>query len=190
MKLTLAAILSSTIIITAIAAPVLPPPAPIPAPQVSLSWTLPVVAQMPTNVYVWYGDSTRQYTNKTLVGFANNATVTLPARGVKFYFTVTMVYSNNVESPYSNEVDYTAPTFPPAVLNPPAVLVVKNRPITDPTTPWSEFAKLDVPPGPGQAFQLSIVGNTPTLTPITAVSPHQKAVSAMRAVINRPPSPL
>jgi hypothetical protein len=168
--------------------PVLPPPTPPPAPQVSVSWDLPNAPV--TNVFLWYGVGSGQYTNKTLVGNVSNTVVVLPARGVTYFFTVTMVYSNNQESAQSNEANYAPPTYPPAVMHPPVVLVVQNRPLADPSSKWSEFANFSLPAdGPPQAYQLTITGNSAQAPP-PASSVQQRAVNAMREVIARPPAPL
>ena len=87
-----------------------------PVPVVLLAWSIVGSA---TNYNLYYGVVTGGYTNKTPVGPVLNATLPLPARGVKFFFAVT-AQAGGLESPFSNEVSYTAPAPPPApVLQPP-----------------------------------------------------------------------
>lgn len=94
-----------------------------PPPVVQLAWGIVGPA---TNYNLYYGVVSGGYTNKTPVGPVLNANLTLPARGVKFFFAVT-AQANGLESPFSNEVTYTAPAPPPPpLLQPVIVLVVQS----------------------------------------------------------------
>lgn len=91
-----------------------------PVPVVQLAWSIVGSA---TNYNLYYGVVTGGYTNKTPVGPVLNATLPLPARGVKFFFAVT-AQSGGLESPFSNEVSYTAPAPPPAPVQQPVIVLV------------------------------------------------------------------
>ena len=78
---------------------------------------------------MYYGVGTRAYTNKTVLTAQTNFVVTLPARGVQFYFAVTATDSHGLESGFSNEASYMAPAPPAApIMQPLVVLVVKSSP--------------------------------------------------------------
>lgn len=107
-----------------------------PAPQLKLAWS-PGGSPNIVNYNLYYGVGTRAYTNKTsLNSTATNTTVTLPARGVAFFFAVTCNDSTGLESGFSNEITYTAPNPPaPPTLQPAIVLTVQSAP-----TPAGLFA--------------------------------------------------
>ena len=97
-----------------------------PPPVVQLAWTSAGFGL--TNYNLYYGVGSLQYTNKTALGNVTNATVTLPARGVTFYFAVT-ANAQGLESGFSNEANYTPPNPPaPPTQKPLVVLVVQNAP--------------------------------------------------------------
>jgi DNA-binding CsgD family transcriptional regulator len=83
-----------------------------PAPVVQLAWN-PSSDSMVVAYSVYYGVGSGQYTNVTRLGNVTNAEITLPARGVRFYFAVTASTSTGLESVFSNEVNYS-PANPPA----------------------------------------------------------------------------
>ena len=71
----------------------------------------------------------QRYTNSTIIGNQTNASITLPARGVTYYFAVTCTDNRGLESAFSNEVNYTPPAPPaPPTQKPLVVLVVQNAP--------------------------------------------------------------
>jgi len=101
-----------------------------PAPVVQLAWN-PSTASGVTNYTVYFGVGSGQYTNKTLVGNVTNAAITLPARGVTFYFAATAT-SGGLESLFSNEVNYTPPNPPaPPTQKPLTVLTVMKSTAPD-----------------------------------------------------------
>lgn len=123
-----------------------------PAPSVQLGWN-PVPS---VSVYrLYYGVGSRQYTNMTSVGNVTNSSLTLPARGVAFFFAVTAVDSNGLESQFSNEITYTAPSPPAApAMKPLVVLTVQTSP-----TPTGTFADSEMfwslsPDTPQQYYKL------------------------------------
>lgn len=84
-----------------------------PAPAVQLAWTPPVGSPGITGYKVYVGVGSQQYTNATEVGLVTNVSITLPARGVQYFFAVT-THTALLESPFSNEVTYTPPNPPAA----------------------------------------------------------------------------
>lgn len=115
-----------------------------PSPVVQLAWSPSVGSSTITNYNVVYGVGSGQYTNRTAVGLATNTTVTLPSRGVTFFFAVTAVENHGLESPFSNEVNYTPPNPPSApTMKPLVVLTVMKSPsptgvFADSGMNWSE----------------------------------------------------
>lgn len=129
-----------------------------PAPQVSLAWNLPTLTgSTVTNVYLYQGSASGQYTNKIPLGVATNTTFVLNARGVAFFFAVTLKDSNGLESVFSNEATYTAPNPPPPPsMKPLVVLVVQAAPsatgaFADTGMNWSVASDQ-----PEQVFRLAI----------------------------------
>lgn len=69
--------------------------------QVNLSWTKPVN----TATYkVYIGTRTRYYTTALSVGSATNTTITGLARKKTYFFAVTGISTNSLESSFSNEI--------------------------------------------------------------------------------------
>lgn len=96
-----------------------------PPPSIQLGWTL----TSNTTYAVYYGVGHQQYTNKIPVGETNFAAVTLPGRGVTYYFAATATVGG-LESGFSSEVTYTPampPPPPPGMLNP-IVLTAQYKP--------------------------------------------------------------
>jgi hypothetical protein len=62
-----------------------------------------------TGYRLYYGVASGQYTNSITVGNTTMATVTNLVKGVTYYFATTAYNASGVESPFSNEVTYTAP---------------------------------------------------------------------------------
>lgn len=87
-------------------------------PSVTLAWDQspdPSVA----GYSVYWGTSSRQYTNSISVsGIANTScTVSNLARGTHYYFAATCVATNGLTSDYSLEVEYTTLNLPPVPFN-------------------------------------------------------------------------
>ena len=79
--------------------------------SVTLAWnrsTDPTVVGY--NIY--YGRASGLYTNMINAGNATNATISSLIPGITDYFAVTTYNSSGVQSPFSNEVSYTAPFLP------------------------------------------------------------------------------
>jgi len=93
-----------------------------PVPQVTCIWD----TQSGVTWNLYYGIASRTYTNRTPT-VTNQVLVTLPARGVKYFFAATAV-QGTLQSQFSNEVTYT-PTNPPASPNmhTPLTLVVQYK---------------------------------------------------------------
>lgn len=83
-----------------------------PAPTVQLAWN-PSTGTGISTYKAYYGVGSGQYTNVANVGNVTNATITLPARGVTYFFAVTAVDSFGLESFFSNEVSFTPRNPPP-----------------------------------------------------------------------------
>lgn len=90
--------------------------------SVSLAWN-PDATPGLVGYNLYQGAASGSYTNMITVGLQTNATVSGLAFGVKYYFAVTAVTSVGLESPYSNEINYTPATNPPPT-NPPPALVL------------------------------------------------------------------
>lgn len=114
-----------------------------PAPQVQLAWN-PSTSTGISFYNLYWGTSSGQYTNVVNVGNVTNVTVTLPTRGVMFVYAVTAVDSHGLQSPFSNEVNYTAPNPPsPPQQKPLTVITVMKAPtptgvFIDSGMNWSE----------------------------------------------------
>jgi hypothetical protein len=65
---------------------------------------------------VYYGASSRTYTNIVTVGSVTNASVTGLAEGTTYYFAATAYNILGMESDYSSEVSYTEPASPPIAI--------------------------------------------------------------------------
>src|SRR5579859_7662591 len=77
-------------------------------PAVALAWdasTDPTV----TGYKVYYGATSRNYTNVVLACTATSATVSNLANGVTYYFAATTVTLDGLESVYSTEASYAVP---------------------------------------------------------------------------------
>lgn len=127
-----------------------------PAPQVQLAWNAP--ASGTVSFYnIYFGVGSGQYTNKVSVGNLTNATITLPARGVTFFFAVTDVESHGLESAFSNEVNYTAPNpLAPPTQKPLTVITVLKS--TSPTGVFADSGMTwsDTPDQPQTYYKLKI----------------------------------
>lgn len=138
-----------------------------PAPLIKLAWT-PSPSAGITSYNLYIGIGSRQYTNAFSLGNVTNVTLSVPARGVRFYYTVTAL-AGLMESDFSNEVSYqaaNAPT-PPGGLLPPVTLVVQYKNDlqdfmwADSDMSWS----VDPNQATNQFFRLSIVSDPVTAGP-------------------------
>lgn len=99
-----------------------------PAPVVQLAWnksTTPGIA----SYSLYWGVASRRYTNYVTVGVpTTNASITLAARGVTYFFAATATTTNGLESDFSNEVSYQ-PIIPPASpgLVPPVTVIAQQQ---------------------------------------------------------------
>lgn len=126
-----------------------------PSPSVQLAWN-PTTTPGATNYTVYYGVGSGQYTNKVAVGIVTNSTVILPARGVTYFFAVT-VQVGGLESQFSNEVNFT-PANPPA---PPTQKPLTVITVMKSTTPTGVFVDSgmnwsDTPDQPQTYYKLRI----------------------------------
>lgn len=88
--------------------------------SVALAWNPdPVSGLVGYNLY--QGTASGSYTNQIAVGLNTNATVAGLAYGVKYFFAVTAFTRDGLESPYSNEINYTPAAVPPPT--PPAIVL-------------------------------------------------------------------
>ena len=149
-----------------------------PPPQITLQWT-PAPGTATSKLY--YGVGPGQYTNATNLGATNQASVVLPTRGVTYYFAVTDSWTNGLESPFSNEVNYT-PMLPPAAptIGQPLILTVQTK-----TSPldfmWTDLFNESIDPGSTNGmFRLQIAQSSGISGQLTRVK---------RAMILQPPLP-
>ena len=63
---------------------------------------------------VYYGQATGAYTNPVSVANVTNATITGLAGGITYFFAVTAIDSQGLESDFSSEISFTLPTTNPA----------------------------------------------------------------------------
>lgn len=153
-----------------------------PAPVVQLAWTpSPDPTVIGYNIY--YGAASGQYDHILTVGNQTNASITLPARGVTFFFAATAT-TGSLESVPSNEVNYTPAPLPGAPgMKPPVKIVAQSRPL-DPGAQWADVFNFSISPdAPNQELRLMIASAAPQ------VSSQVKALAALRATIQRPPAP-
>lgn len=83
------------------------------APSVTLAWDAPVGTNVIVGYNLYYGSATKNYTNIVSVGKTNQTTITL-ARGKTYFFAVTDIDTNGLESDYSSEIFYSTKTIPSA----------------------------------------------------------------------------
>lgn len=125
-----------------------------PPPVVQLAWSPSPLA---ATYAVYYGVGSLQYTNKIPVGNTTNAIVTLPARGVTYFFAVTASSSGGLESQFSNEVNFT-PATPPAApqMKPIVILAIQASPKSDGLFADTGMNWSVSPDQPGQFFRLKL----------------------------------
>ena len=79
------------------------------ASAVTLGWTASSSANV-VGYNVYYGPSSRNYTNTVDAGTDTTAAITGLVSGATYYFAVTAYTASGMESDYSSEVSYTVPT--------------------------------------------------------------------------------
>lgn len=133
-----------------------------PVAKVGLAWNASTDPSV-NNYNLYMGGVSGGYTNEVALGNVTNTTVTLPARGVKFFFSVTATVPSGLESQFSNEINYTASNLPPVVtMSPPVTLVVQHSqqvtgPFSDTEMAWS----VDPATSTNDFFRLRIVAVAP-----------------------------
>lgn len=133
-------------VLVANAAPFLAPTNPLPVVQ--LAWdVMPGAA----SYHLYYGVASGLYTNAAITT-ANTLAVTLPTRGVTYFFAVTQTVSN-LESAFSTEVSYTPmlPPSPPSGFKPPVTLSIQYKNSLQ-DFQWADL--FDFTPTDGQWFRL------------------------------------
>lgn len=87
--------------------------------SVSVTWPRAYDTNFPSDVYfsgtiVYWGSTSRTYSASAFVAGTVYSNVVLNlTRGHTYYFTVTQLGTNGVESDFGNEVAYTVPNKPP-----------------------------------------------------------------------------
>ncbi len=99
----------------------------LPAPPVALAWD-PSVDPTVTSYHVYYGTASRAYTNVISAGASTNAIVSNLVSGVTYYFAATSYTTAGLESDYSTEVSYAAPSLniPPTLDALPAMTIAED----------------------------------------------------------------
>ena len=95
-----------------------------PTASVNLAW----IASPSTNVVaykIYYGTSTGIYSVTRAFGNVLTCRIDGLATGTTYYFAATAVDALGVESPFSNETSYAAPSLPAPPLPPGTLSVVK-----------------------------------------------------------------
>lgn len=149
-----------------------------PPPSVQLAWDASLSPSV-TNYSIYYGVGAGQYTNKLSAGTNLTFTVSNLVRGVTFYFAATATASN-LESSFSNEVNYRPPQPPlPPNMRPLVILSVQNKPAltegqwTDSGMDWT-FPPKDTQ----QQFRLKIIGQ-PSIDQTNVVAQHAVKLQAV-----------
>ena len=91
-----------------------------PTPSVTLAWDPSPGTNAVAYYNIYYGPTSRTYTNTAFAGTNTTITISNLVRGSTYYFAATAVGTNNLESEYSSEVSCTIPAPPP----PPTTLSV------------------------------------------------------------------
>jgi hypothetical protein len=77
-----------------------------PPPSVTLAWNPSVPSTGVAGYTIYYGASSRNYTNLIEVGLATSAVVSNLVAGTPYYFAITAQASTGVESDYSSELEW------------------------------------------------------------------------------------
>jgi hypothetical protein len=80
-----------------------------PPQSATLAWDLSAPSTDVAGYFIYYGASTRSYTNRLEVGLATNAAVSNLVAGTTYYFATTAYTSSGLESDYSNEAVWQCP---------------------------------------------------------------------------------
>jgi hypothetical protein len=151
-----------------------------PVPVVSLGWTASSDSTV-VNYFIYYGVASGAYTNKIGCGNVLTTTVTLPQRGVQYFFAATASDSTGLESEFSNEVSYT-PKLPPGApgMKPPVTLAVQTKASVG--AQWADAGmNWSLPPDNTNAlYRLTIVAETQQATT------QAKALAALHAALAVP----
>jgi len=133
--------------------------------SVMLAWNASADSGV-TGYNVYCGVASQTYTNMLPVGSQTNATFSGLAPATIYYFSVTAVDAQGLESPFSNEISYTAPNNSAPVLTntPPFISGLPSQTITLNTTAGPlafSVGDLETPSGLG----VSVACSNPTLVP-------------------------
>lgn len=80
------------------------------AGELVISWT--IVDDSAVSCRVYYGVASHVYTNFVQVGLTNHATISGLQSGIQYFFALTDLNSNGVESDYSVEISTAIPVPP------------------------------------------------------------------------------
>lgn len=146
-----------------------------PPPVVRLAWDADSDATT-TNYFIYYGVASGNYTNKVAVGNVLTTSITMPARGVTYFYAATAQSSGEgLESSFSSEVSWTPLLPPPAPnLKTPVTLSVVKKPHIN--AQWADAGmnwSLS-PDDTNQIFGLRLAWSPPQATP------QMKAAIALR----------
>src|ERR1700690_1453152 len=81
--------------------------------SVTLAWDLESATNHVAFYKVYWGAATATYTNSLSASTNLSLTITNLTRGSTYYFSATATGTNGLESAYSTELSWTAPTPPP-----------------------------------------------------------------------------
>lgn len=120
---------------------------------VTLAWDPSPDDQWVTGHRLYVGRDTRTYTHVLELGRTNQCTVDLDAPGW-WYFAVTAIGTNYLESDFSNEVAYNRPLAPPTMRGDLVVAITPGGSTTTNLVDWTpfEFAPTLVEPTKAQAY--------------------------------------
>ena len=79
------------------------------AGQATLAWDPSAPSTDVAGYFIYYGVSTRSYTNRVDVGLGTNGVVSNLVAGTTYYFAMTAYTSSGLESDFSNEAVWQSP---------------------------------------------------------------------------------
>lgn len=99
----------------------------LPSPPVTLAWD-PSIDPTVTSYHVYSGTASRAYTNVISAGASTNIIVSNLVSGVTYYFAATTYTAAGLESDYSTEVAYVAPSMniPPTLDALPTITIAED----------------------------------------------------------------